>query len=253
MIEMIERTQQEDTRQRVALVTGAGRGVGRAVAIALAQAGFFLCLAARTHEELERTRELSGLAPARSLIVLIDLAQEEAPENLIGAVHHHFGRLDVLVNNAGWAPARSPLIKSSATDQDRILATNLRAPIALSRLAAIQMAAQETGGVIVNLASVAARRMPAGEAIYAAAKAGLIAFTHAAFAELRERGIKLSVISPGLTDTALIPQNKRLDRSLMLRPGDVAAAVMNIIETPAGVCPVELMLEPQRDPLRGGR
>jgi len=244
---------QQDTRQRVALVTGAGRGVGRAVAIALAQAGFSLCLAARTREELEQTRELSGLAPARSLIVLIDLAQEEAPESLIGAACEHFGRLDVLVNNAGWAPARTPLIKSGAADQDRILATNLRAPIALARLAAMRMAAQESGGVIVNLASVAARRMPAGEAIYAAAKAGLIAFTHAAFAELRERGIKLSVIIPGLTDTTLIPHNKRLDRSLMLRPEDVAAAVMNIIDAPAGVCPVELVLEPQRDPLRGGR
>lgn len=249
---MIEAAPQ-DTQQKVALVTGAGRGVGRAIAIALAQAGFALCLAARTREELERTRELSGLAPARSLIVLIDLAQEEAPESLIDAACDHFGRLDVLVNNAGWAPARTPLIKSRAADQDRILATNLRAPIALARLAAMRMTAQQTGGVIVNLASVAARRMPAGEATYAAAKAGLIAFTHAAFAELRERGIKLSVIIPGLIDTALIPHNKRLDRSLMLRPENVAAAVMHIIEAPSGVCPVELVLEPQRDPVGGSR
>ena len=127
----------------------------------------------------------------------------------------------------------------------------MRAPIALARLAATRMAAQESGSAIVNIASTTARRMPSGEAVYAAAKAGLIAFTHAAFAELRDRGIKLSVIIPGLVDTSLIPHNKRLDRSLMLRPEDVATAVMMVVNAPAGVCPVEIVLEPQRDPMRG--
>jgi NAD(P)-dependent dehydrogenase (short-subunit alcohol dehydrogenase family) len=237
--------------RKVALVTGAGRGVGRAIAVALAQAGYALCLAARTREELDRTRELSGLTPAQSLIVLIDLAQEDAPDGLIETVNDHFGRLDVLVNNAGWAPPRTPLIKLRGEDQDRILAVNLRAPIALARLAATRMASQPGGGTIINLASSAARRMSAGETVYAAAKAGLIAFTHAAFADLRERGIKLSVIIPGLIDTSLIPQNKRLDRSLMLRPEDIAAAVMTIVQAPAGVCPIEMVLEPQRDSMRG--
>jgi NAD(P)-dependent dehydrogenase (short-subunit alcohol dehydrogenase family) len=237
--------------RKIALVTGAGRGVGRAIALALAQAGYALCLAARTREELDGTRELSGLTPAQSLIVLIDLAQEDAPDCLIETAYDHFGRLDVLVNNAGWAPPRTSLIKLRSEDQDRILAVNLRAPIALARLAAIRMATQPGGGAIINLASSAARRMPAGEAVYAAAKAGLVAFTHAAFAELRDRGIKLSVIIPGLIDTSLIPQNKRLDRSLMLRPEDIATAVMTIVQAPAGVCPIEMVLEPQRDPMRG--
>jgi dehydrogenase/reductase SDR family protein 4 len=237
--------------RKVAIVTGAGRGVGRAIAIGLARAGYELCLAARTREELEVTRELTGLTPAQSLIVLIDLAQDDAPECLIDTAWDHFGRLDVIVNNAGWAPARTPLLKLSGADQDRILAINLRAPIALSRLAATRMTAHKISGVIVNIASLAARRMPPGEAVYAAAKAGLVAFTHAAFAELRDRGIKLSVIIPGLVDTALIPPNKRLDRSLMLSPADLAATVMTIVNAPAGVCPVEVVLEPQRDPMRG--
>jgi NADP-dependent 3-hydroxy acid dehydrogenase YdfG len=113
------------------------------------------------------------------------------------------------------------------------------------------MATQQGGGAIINLASSAARRMPSGEAVYAAAKAGLIAFTHAAFTELRDRGIKVSVIIPGLIDTSLIPQNKRLDRSRMLHPEDIAAAVMTIVQAPASVCPIEIVLEPQRDPMRG--
>lgn len=233
-------------------MTGAGRGIGRAIALALAREGFSLCLASRNHDELEQTRKLSTLAPERSLIVLVDLADEDGPENLIDATLECYGRIDVLVNNAGWAPARTPLTRLSARDQDQIIAVNLRAPIALARMAASRMAKQG-GGTIVNIASNAARLAPAGEAVYAATKAGLVAFTHASFAELRESGIKMSVIVPGLVDTLLIPANKRLDRALMLAPEDVAAAAMQVVNSPARICPVEIALEPQRSPVRGRR
>jgi NAD(P)-dependent dehydrogenase (short-subunit alcohol dehydrogenase family) len=239
--------------EKVALITGAGRGIGRAIALELARAGFALCLAARTPEQLEETRAVTGLSPQRSLIVLVDLAAEDAPDDLIGAALDHFGRLDVLVNNAGWAPARTPLVKISPADQDRMIAVNLRSPIALARLAATQMAQQGSGGVIINVGSAAARNLPAGETIYAATKAGLVAFTHSCFAEFRQQNIRTSVIIPGLTDTALIPQNKHLDRSLMLQPEHVAAAVMSVVTAASGTCPIELIVEPSRDPMTGRR
>jgi short-subunit dehydrogenase len=233
--------------QRVALVTGAGRGIGRATALALAREGYALCLAARSFEELEETRRLSGLEPARSLIVLIDLAGDDSPQDLFDAALGHFGQIDVLVNNAGWAPPRTPLLKTSEATQDRILAVNLRAPIALARLAAARMV-KNGGGAIVNIASAAARATPPGEAVYAAAKAGLVAFSRTAFAELRSSGVKSAVIIPGLVDTALIPSNKRLDRALMLAAEDVAEAVMTVLRAPLRACPVEIVLEPQRNP-----
>jgi NAD(P)-dependent dehydrogenase (short-subunit alcohol dehydrogenase family) len=234
---------------RVALVTGAGRGIGRAIALALGREGFSLCIAARTRAELDETRRLSGLPKERALIVLIDLTLEESCEALFETTLDCFGRIDVLVNNAGWAPPRTSVVKMTAADRDRVIALNLRAPIALSQMAATTMT-ERGAGAIINVASMAARNLAAGEAVYAAAKAGLVAFTHAAFAELGDRGIKLSVIVPGLVDTALIPQNKRLDRELMLSPEDVAAAVVEIVKSPARVCPVEVVLQPQRRPER---
>ncbi len=236
-------------KPRVAIVTGAGRGIGRAVALELARAGYSLCLAARSRDELEETRRQSGLPPERALIVLVDLAAEEAPDQLIDAALDCYGKIDVLVNNAGWAPPRTPLLKLRPVDVDRMIAVNLRAPIALTRLAAAAMTPRNAG-TIVNVASSAAIRMPAGEAVYAATKAALIAFTRAGFHELRQSGLKLAVIVPGLVDTALIPNNKRLDRTAMLSTAEVARAVMQIVNSPAGACPVEVTLEPQLDPER---
>jgi len=233
----------------VALITGGGRGIGRATALALAREGYSLSIVARSREELEETRRLSGLPVERALIVLIDLADEESAEAVVETTLDCFGHIDVLVNNAGWAPPRTSLVKMRAGDADRILAVNLRAPIAFSKTAALTMA-ERGSGAIINIASIAARNMAAGEAVYAAEKAGLVAFTHAAFAELGDRGIKVSVIIPGLVDTALIPSNKRLDRELMLAPDDVAAAVLDIVKSPSRVCPVEVVLQPQRRPER---
>src|SRR5271155_4509768 len=148
---------------RVAVVTGAGRGIGRAVALELARAGYSLCLAARSRDELEETRSQSALPVDRALIVLVDLATEDAPDLLIGAALDCYGRIDVLVNNAGWAPARTPLLKMRPVDIDRMIAVNLRAPIALTRLAAAAMTPRGSG-TIVNVASSAAIKAPGGEA-----------------------------------------------------------------------------------------
>ncbi len=236
--------------EKVAIVTGAGRGIGRAAACALAREGYALVLAARTFAQLEETRADTGLAPRDALIVLLDLADPNAPENLVGAALDHFGRIDLLINNAGWAPPRTPLMKLGADDLDRMLAVNLRAPLELARRCARRMANQTEGGFILNVASAAARHCPAGEAVYAATKSGLIAFTRACFEEFRGSRLRTAVIVPGLTDTTLIPQNKRLDRTAMLHPDEVAEAIVRMVTTPPPLCPLELVLEPSRNPLR---
>src|SRR5260370_35426151 len=108
--------------EKIALVTGAGRGIGRAIALSLARAGYALCLAARSFEELVETRNLSGLPPKRALIVLVDLADPEAPADLFEATLAHFARVDILVNNAGWAPLGTPMVQTPPDDRDRMIA-----------------------------------------------------------------------------------------------------------------------------------
>lgn len=234
---------------RVVLVSGGGSGLGKAIAYQFGRLGAKLVICGRKPEALERTAQGMGRLGIDCLVRPMTIRDPEQVAALFDAAWNRYGRLDVLVNNAGWAPARRPLVKISGAEQDRMLAVNLRAPIALTRLAAAQMLKQGAG-TIINVASTAGLRSPAMEAIYAAAKAGLIAFTRACFAELRQGGVRVCVVIPGLVDTGLIPPNKHLERALMLKPGDIAGAVSQILAASPGACPVEIVVEPARNPER---
>ena len=105
-------------------------------------------------------------------------------------------------------------------------------------------------GAIINMCSLAGTAGKAGEAAYAAAKFGIRGFTQSVFDEVHEYGIKVSNICPGYVDTAMIPSNRRLDRAKMIRPEDVAEAVYSVVTSSARVCPLEIVLQPQYDPLK---
>ena len=228
----------------VLLITGSS-GIAEATALLAGREGYKVFIAGLDESQC---RDLSARIEGSGYFAG-DLREPSAADGALSGCVEHFGRVDVLVNNAGWAPARTALARMSEADMDRVLAVNLRAPIALARLAAAAMTAQG-GGAIGNISSAAARNTPGGGTVYAAAKAGLIAFTLAAFAELRRGKTKVSVVVPGLVDTGLIPNNKRLNRAAMLRAEDVADAVMQIVRAPAHACPIEVVLEPQIDPIR---
>jgi short-subunit dehydrogenase len=105
-------------------------------------------------------------------------------------------------------------------------------------------------GAIINICSLAGMTGKAGEAAYAAAKFGVRGFTQSLFAEVREYGLKVSTICPGYVDTEMIPPNRRVDRTKMLHPEDVAEAVYSVVMSSAQACPVEIVLQPQYDPLK---
>lgn len=235
--------------EQVALVTGAGRGIGRAIALRLAQSGCRVAALARTQSELDdtvRAADLHGQS-APVLAVPADVTHDGDLETAVRLIMERLGRVTILVNNAGFAPPRSSVLKTSLADWDRTLATCLRAPMVLTRLVLPDMLAHGRGA-IVNIASIAGKKGRAGEAAYAAAKFGLLGFTQSLFAEVRDHGIKVTAICPGVVDTDLVPANRRVDRAKFLQPSDIAEAVCDVLASPLRACPTEIMLEPQHDP-----
>ena len=228
----------------MALVTGAGRGIGRAIAISLAKSGCHVHLTARSVLQLaEVQQELRDVGDS-AVAIQADLTRDEDLQNLVESC----GAVDILINNAGWGK-RAPVVKGNIDDWDRMLRVNLRAPMILAKRLLPKMIAKGEGAVI-NIGSVSGKTGEANGAAYAASKFGLIGFTQSLYEEVREHGIKVAVILPGYVDTPLIPPNRQLDRSKMIQADDVAQAVHYVLTSPATCCPVEITVRPQRTPYR---
>jgi NAD(P)-dependent dehydrogenase (short-subunit alcohol dehydrogenase family) len=234
---------------QIALVTGAGRGIGRATALRLARAGCDLALVARTQSDLDAVAAEAASCGVRTLVLPADVTDDAQIEETLQRAVMQLGSISILINNAGVAPPRAHHGKAAVAEWDRMLATCLRAPMVLSRLLLPDMLVHKHGAII-NVASTAARAARVGEAAYAAAKAGLIAFSHALFAEVRDSGIKVVALCPGYVDTAFVPPNRHVDRTKFLRPEHVADAIFHILALSAPACPTEVILEPQFDPER---
>lgn len=233
---------------QVALVTGAGRGIGRATAIGLTALGCRVAALARTEAELEETARSAALAGKEPILTVpADVTHDREIEAAVRLIIERLGRIAILVNNAGFAPPRASVLKTSLADWDRTLGTCLRAPMVLTRLVLPDMLAHNQGAII-NIVSIAAKRGRSGEASYAAAKFGLLGFTESLYDEVRQHGIKVAAICPGLVDTDMIPVNKKVDRARFLQPDDVAEVVQQILTSPIRACPTEIVLEPQYDP-----
>jgi NAD(P)-dependent dehydrogenase (short-subunit alcohol dehydrogenase family) len=234
---------------RIALITGASRGIGRATAVRLARAGAAIVLAARTEPDLSAVAEIIRTLGMEALVVPTDVIDDQQLEALVDATLARFGHIDLLVNNAGGGPPRTPVVKARIMDWEWTLRVNLWATMVLTKLVLPSMI-EHRSGAIVNICSLASLTGKTGEAVYAAAKFGVRGFSQSLFEEVREYGIKVSTLCPGYVDTALIPPNRRVDRSKMLSPEDVAEAVYGVVVSPARCCPLEIVLQPQHDPLK---
>jgi NADP-dependent 3-hydroxy acid dehydrogenase YdfG len=234
---------------QVALITGASRGIGRAIALRLAGAGATTALAARTADDLQKVTDMIHAIGGKAFAIPTDVTNEQQLTALIEQTRAAHDRIDILVNNAGGGTPRMPITKARLSDWEWTLRVNLWATMVLSKLVLPGMI-ERRQGAIINICSLAGITGKAGEAAYAAAKFGVRGFTQSVFDEVHEYGIKVSTIFPGYVDTAMIPPNRRVDRTKMLRPEDVAEAVYNVVTTSARVCPVEIVLQPQYDPLK---
>jgi len=233
---------------KVALVTGAGRGIGKAVSLLLAQRGCRVALAARTREQIEEVQSEIQARGGKALSVPCDLTRDEEINALVDRIQQTWGGVDILVNNAGWGK-RAPVVKARIEDWDQTFRLNLRAPMVLAQRVLPYMI-EKGGGAVVNIGSVSGKSGEANGAAYAATKFGLIGFTQSLFEEVREYGLKVAVILPGFVDTSLIPPNRQLDRAKMIQAEDVAQAVHYVLTSPLTACPVEITIRPQKTPYR---
>ena len=211
--------------QQVAVITGAGRGIGRATAVEFSRAGYVVVLAGRDRAALEETGR--ACHPGPCLAVQTDVTKPDEVDRLVAVTLETFGRLDVLVNNAGLAPVKS--IPETTVEQWRaVIDTNLSAAFYATR-AAWPAFVRQGAGVVVNISSAAARDPFPGFAAYGAAKAGLNLFGLSAAREGQAVGVRVHTIAPSATETGMFrgimspeqyPPEKTLD------PAEVARVVL---------------------------
>ncbi len=228
---------------QVALVSGASRGIGRAVALAFAREGARVALLARGRGDLELVARAIESSGGSALVEPGDAAEEDTARRAVENALARFGRLDCLVTAQG-AGAFGPLEASRVQDWDAMLRANLTATYLLCRAALPAMLAAGQG-TIVALVSLAAVRAIPGCAAYTASKAGVLGLVRALAAEVRGRGVRVAALSPGAVDTSFwdqIPSSP--DRSRMLRPEAVAEAALLIAAQPPGAFVEEIVLAP---------
>jgi 3-oxoacyl-[acyl-carrier protein] reductase len=185
-------------RDRVAIVTGASRGIGRAVARRLAAAGAAVVAAARGDHADGVAAEIRA-GGGRSVGVSVDVTDRQRIDAMVRTALDEYGRIDVLVNNAGIVRDQLAL-RMSPADWDAVIATNLTAAFTCAR-AVLRPMIRQRGGRIINVGSVVGRMGNAGQANYAASKAGLEGFSKALAREVASRGITVNVVAPGMIDT----------------------------------------------------
>jgi len=201
---------------KVAVITGGGRGIGRAIALKFAGQGAAVVVAARTASEIEAVAQEVRGAGGRAAAVSADVAEEEDCERLIHGATSEFGKVDILVNNAGEYGPVKPVEEIAPAEWDRVIAVHLRGAYLLTRLVLPGMYARGSG-VILNISSLSAKSAFGWGSPYAAAKAGMLGLTRVTAAEAARKGVRVNAICPGpVTETKM---SKDLGATLAERLG----------------------------------
>ncbi len=213
---------------QVALVTGAGRGIGRVIALTLAGNGAALALAARSKAELLAVQGEIESAGGRAVSVPTDVTSEPAVVALVRQTVERLGRLDIVVNNAGVG-AFGPLTEATLEQWEHVMAVNARGAFLVCR-EAIPWLKRQRPSYIVNITSVVGVKGYVNQTLYSASKHAVMGMTKALARELQPDGIRVHAICPGAVDTEMAGQARPdLDRSGLIQPADVADAVLFLV------------------------
>ncbi len=231
----------QDNGQRIALVTGASRGIGAEVAKVLAQQGRHVVCAARTAEKLDEVKQTINQAGGSASTVTCDISDGQQITDMIEQIAKDHGRLDILVNNAGLT-RDNLLMRMSDEEFDEVILTNLRSVFVACR-AAMRPMMRSKWGRVINLSSVSGIVGNAGQSNYAAAKAGIVGFTKSLAKEMASKGITANAVAPGFIQTDMtdgLPQQvkdgvlKMTPAGRFGQPEEIAAAVAYLASEQAG-------------------
>ena len=229
--------------RKVAVVTGGNRGIGLAIARALIAEGSNVMISARDASMLQRVAKKISTSRAKAVPLVCDVRDPEAVQRMFIALKERFGRLDVLVNNAGISHANVNVANLPVESWREVIATNLTGMFLVTHAALPLM---KRGGAIVNNLSIAAERVFPGSSAYNASKHGALGFTNTLREELREQGIRVIALLPGATDTALWTAPwPDAPRRKMMSPNTVAQAVVRALTLPLESTLEELRILPR--------
>ncbi len=231
---------------QVTLITGAGRGIGAAIARTLSSLGARTVLCGRSREPLEATAAAIRDQGGQPAVMECDVTDLGSVESVADRVDRTFGRLDVLVNNAGIGGSGGPLHQLAPHVWDEVLNTNLRGVYYCIRSFAPLMI-RERNGHIINISSIAGKNALPNGAAYAASKWGLNGLSYSVAEELRGHNIRVSVICPGSTHTEFSPHPGKTAEK-MLQPDDIALAVAMIVSQAPRSFASEIVLRPTQKP-----
>ncbi len=225
-----------ELKNQTAVITGAGKGIGRSIAEALAAEGVHLGLIARTASDLETLRtELSDKYGVNVFVHAADVSIRTEIENAVQALHERLGAIDILINNAGIG-SFGKLVEMDPDEWERIIRVNLMGAYYTTR-AALPFMIEQNSGNILNVASTAGERGFATGSAYCASKAGLIAMGEAVMQEVRKSNIRVVTLNPSTVNTELSIQNNLPvgDEDRMMQPEDVADLAVATLKLPARV------------------
>lgn len=228
---------------KVAIVTGASKGIGKAIAEVFAKSGVKVVLAARTRKVVEQVADDLKETGADVLAIPTDVTDDKAVQSLITETLDVYQKLDILINNAG-AGVFGNVIDFDHTDWDTVIDANLKGVFLCSKFALPHLIA-DGGGQIINVLSIAAKVAFPASGAYCAAKAGALAFTKVLAAEVREQNVRVTAVLPGSVESPFwddIPEHPDFDK--MLKPEHIADAILSVCQQPNGMVTEEIVVMP---------